>query len=142
MRNPRRLRLRRRDCTISGRSHRHLEAFHAEIGRRSTPALSLVLRGATRCFSCRLAKLLSRNIDYSEPPTLLRERLKICLDEYLDGFLARVNFDANRRIAKIDLVSATVFSSNDGVCHKCGERDLWRLANGAIGELRRERRAS
>jgi hypothetical protein len=42
---------------------------------------------------------------------------RICLDEYLDGLLARVDVDTNGRIAKIHLVSATILSPDDGVGH-------------------------
>src|SRR5262249_3131379 len=49
--------------------------------------------------------------------TLLGKRFRICLDEYLDGLLARVDLDTNGRIAKIHLVSATIFPSDNGVSH-------------------------
>jgi hypothetical protein len=61
--------------------------------------------------------MLSRNIEYSEAPSLLRQRLEICLDENLNRFFARIDLDANRRIAEIYLVSATVVSSDNGVRH-------------------------
>jgi len=44
-----------------------------------------------------LAILLERNVDDGEAASFLWKPLEICLDEYLDGFFARVNLDANRR---------------------------------------------
>ena len=58
-------------------------------------------------------------LDFLAPRTPKRcsKRFRICLDEYLDGFLARVDLDTNRRIAKIHFVSAPIVSANDGVGH-------------------------
>jgi hypothetical protein len=64
-----------------------------------------------------LAKLLPRDVDYSETPTLFSKSLKVCLDEYLNRFLARINLNPNGRIPKVDLVSATILSSNNGMRH-------------------------
>jgi hypothetical protein len=47
----------------------------------------------------------------------LGKRLKIRLHKNFDGFFACVNFNANRIVAKIYLVSATVLSAYNGVRH-------------------------
>jgi hypothetical protein len=60
---------------------------------------------------------MARNVEKSDAPTLLRERLEVRLNEYLDGLLTGVNLNANRRIAKVNLVASSVLSSNDGVRH-------------------------
>jgi hypothetical protein len=57
------------------------------------------------------------NVEKGEAPTLLRVRLEIRLDEDLDGLVAGINFDTNRRFAKVSLVASSVRSSNDGVRH-------------------------
>jgi hypothetical protein len=61
-----------------------------------------------------LAKLVTRDIDYGETSTFFRQPLKICFDEDLDRFLGRINFNPYWRIPKINLVSATIPSSDDG----------------------------
>jgi hypothetical protein len=66
-----------------------------------------------------LAKLLPREVDYSEAPTLLCKSLKVCLDEYLNRFLARVNLNPNGRISEIHLLSATILSPDNGMGHFC-----------------------
>jgi hypothetical protein len=43
--------------------------------------------------------------------------LKIGLDENLDGLVAGVNFDADRRIPEIDFVPTTIVSTNNRVRH-------------------------
>jgi hypothetical protein len=60
---------------------------------------------------------MARNVEKSDGPTLLRERLEVRLNEYLDGLFTGVNLNANRRIAKVNLVASSVLSSNDGVRH-------------------------
>jgi len=42
---------------------------------------------------------------------------KICLNKNLDGLVAGVDFDADRCIAEIDFVSATIISPDDRVRH-------------------------
>jgi len=60
---------------------------------------------------------MARNVEKSDEPTLLRERLEIRLNKYLYCLFTGVNLDANRRIAKVNLVASSVLSSNDGVRH-------------------------
>jgi hypothetical protein len=55
------------------------------------------------------------NVENGEAPMLLLERLEIRLDENLDGLFAVMDLDTKRRVAKVDLVSSSVPSSNDGV---------------------------
>jgi hypothetical protein len=66
-----------------------------------------------------LAKLVPRDVDYGETSTFFWQRPKICFDEDLDRFLARINLNAYGRIPKINLVSATILSSDDGIGHFC-----------------------
>jgi hypothetical protein len=64
-----------------------------------------------------LAKLVPRDVDYGETSAFFWQRPKICFDKDLDRFLCRVNFDPYGRIPKINLVSATIPSSDDGMGH-------------------------
>ena len=72
---------------------------------------------ASRGLSGRFAEKVARDIEDRKPPTLFGMRLKVCLDEYLHRFLAGVHFDPERRIAEINLVAATVPSSDNGMRH-------------------------
>jgi len=48
------------------------------------------------------------NVQRGEAPTLFWDRLEIRLDEDLDGLVAVINLDTNRRVAKLNLVSSSV----------------------------------
>ena len=78
---------------------------------------------------------MARNVEKSDAPTLLRERLEVRLNEYLDCLFTGVNLNANRRIAKVNLVASSVLSSNDGVRHYdfgidgCAIITRWRSAD-------------
>ena len=74
-------------------------------------------RGTSRRCGGGFAEQVAGNVENREAPTLFRERLEIRLDENLDGLFAGINLDTNRRIAKVDLVSPSVLSSNYGVGH-------------------------
>jgi hypothetical protein len=78
-------------------------------------------RSVSRGTSCRcgggFAKQVAGKVEKGETATLLRERLEIRPDENLDGLLAGINLDTNRRVAKGDLMAASVRSSNDGMGH-------------------------
>ena len=63
------------------------------------------------------AEQVAGNVEKREAPLLLRHHLEIRLDENLDGLFAGINLDTNGRVAKVDLVASSVFSSNDGVGH-------------------------
>ena len=63
------------------------------------------------------AEQVAGNVEEREAPTFLRERIEIRLDENFDGLVAGINLDTNGRVAKINLVSSSVRSSNDGVGH-------------------------
>jgi hypothetical protein len=67
--------------------------------------------------SCGLAKLLARDANNSETPTLFWKGFIICLDKNLNGFPACVYLDANGRLAKVNLMAATVLSSDNGMRH-------------------------
>jgi hypothetical protein len=75
------------------------------------------VRGTSRHCGGSFAKQVAGNIENGEAPTLLRERFEIRLHENLDGLFAGVNLDTNGRVAKFNLVSSPVFSSNYGVGH-------------------------
>jgi hypothetical protein len=68
-------------------------------------------------FTCSLAEKVAWDVNYCKATSLFRQRLKICLDENLDGLAAGINLDTDRRIAKIDLMSATVVPTNNSVGH-------------------------
>src|SRR5712691_7982904 len=72
---------------------------------------------ASCCSTCSLAEKVAWDVDYCKATSLFRQRLKICLDENLDGLPAGINFDTDRRIAKIYLMSATVLPPNNSVRH-------------------------
>ena len=55
---------------------------------------------------------MAGNVEKGEAPTFLREHLGIRFDENLDGLFAGINLDTNGRVAEIDLVASSVFSSN------------------------------
>jgi hypothetical protein len=55
------------------------------------------------------------NVEKGETATLLRERLKVRLDENLDGLFAGVDTDGS--FAKVYLMAASVPSSNDSLRH-------------------------
>jgi len=79
--------------------------------------LQLGFSDAARCCTDSLAELVARDIQNGEAPPLFRERLEVGLDENLYGLFAGRNPDANRRLAKVNLVAPPVPSSNDGVWH-------------------------
>ena len=75
---------------------------------------------------------LAGKVEKGKAPTLFRKRLEIGLDENLDGLVAGMNFDTNRCVAKVNLVAASVLSSNDGVRHQSSRLhslawDIWRI---------------
>jgi hypothetical protein len=75
---------------------------------------------------------MTGNVENGEAPTLLWERLEIGLDENLDGFFAGMNLDANRRIAKVNLVASPVLSSHDDVGHLPSRSDSMALSLPAV----------
>jgi len=75
------------------------------------------VRGTSSRCGDGFAKQVARNVDKSEAPTFLRERIEIRLYENLDGLFAGINLDTNGRIAKVHLMASSVLSSNDGVRH-------------------------
>ena len=77
---------------------------------------------------------MARNVQKSEAFTLFWERFEVSLDENLDGLFAGVNLDPNGRIAKVNLVSSSARSSNDGVGHyRLAFRDQGRLTHRGQG---------
>jgi hypothetical protein len=88
-------------------------------------------RGASSSRPRSFTKQVAGNADYREAPPLFRMRLKIRLDEYFDRLFARVDFNANRRIAKIHFVSATILSPDDGVRHFRAAPDKSEVATAA-----------
>ena len=87
-------------------------------------------RDTSRGGASSFAKLVARNIENSEAPTLLGERLEIGLDENLYRLFAGINLDTNRRIPKVNFVAASVYSSNDGVGH-LPSRSKYKACSGA-----------
>jgi len=65
----------------------------------------------------RFAKLLTRHAHDGKAPSILGMRVKVRFNMDLDRFLARMNFDAERRRPKIDLVAAPAFPANDCIGH-------------------------
>jgi hypothetical protein len=60
---------------------------------------------------------MTGDVQNGEAPTLLRERLEICFDKYLDSLFTGKDLEANRRIAEVNLVASPIPSSNDGIGH-------------------------
>ena len=60
---------------------------------------------------------MAGNIEKGEASTPLGERVEVRLDKNLDGLFAGVDLDSNSIVAKVDLVTSSVLSSNDGVRH-------------------------
>jgi hypothetical protein len=91
----------------------------------------------SRCFACRFTEQMARHVNNYEPPSFFCMRLVIRLDEDFDGFLAGVNFDAHRRIAKIHLVSTAILPTDDQrEPSRCPQHRLQTTA--ACGRLRGE----
>jgi hypothetical protein len=57
------------------------------------------------------------NVEKGEAPTLLWGVSKSASMKIRDGLFAGINLDTIRRVAKVNLVASSVFSSNDGVGH-------------------------
>jgi len=92
------------------------------------PRMQDGVRSTSRRCGGGFAKQVARNVEKGEAPTLLRERLEICLDENLDGLIAGINLDTDRSVAKVNLVASPVFSSNDSVGHsRSAPRDRRRI---------------
>jgi len=79
----------------------------------------VVRSGSASRGSGRFAKLLTRHAHDGKAPSILGKRVKVRYNMDLDRFLARMNFDAERRRPKIDLVAATAFPPNDCIGHFC-----------------------
>jgi hypothetical protein len=62
---------------------------------------------------------VARDVHYGKTSPFFRMRFKICLNENLNGLFASMNFDAHRRVPKINFVSAAIFPSNNRVRHFC-----------------------
>jgi hypothetical protein len=62
---------------------------------------------------------VARDVHYGKTSPFFRMRFKICLNENLDGLFASMNFDAHRRVPKINFVSAAILPSNNRVRHFC-----------------------
>jgi hypothetical protein len=75
------------------------------------------VRGTSSRCGSGFAKQMAGNVEKREAPTFFRHRIQIRLDENLDGLFAGINLDTKGRVAEIDLVSSSVFSSNYGVGH-------------------------
>ena len=75
------------------------------------------MRGTTYRRSGGFAKKVSGDVENGEASTPLGERVEACLDKNLDGLFAGVDLDSNSIVAKVDLVTSSVLSSNDGVRH-------------------------
>jgi hypothetical protein len=99
------------------RKPRRLGNFPAVPTSLVTPTMKDGFRETSRCCGGSFAKQVVGNVENGEAPTLLRERLEIRLDGNLDGLFTGMYLDANRRVAKINLVMSSVVSSNDGVGH-------------------------
>src|SRR5439155_25548319 len=90
---------------------------HVAAGAHPSSRIQLGFGATSRCCAGRFAKLVAGNVENGEASTLLWERLEIRLDKNLHGLFAGMNLDANRRIAKVNLVASSVLSSNDGMGH-------------------------
>ena len=80
-------------------------------------SLSGGLRGTSRCYGGGFAKPVARNVENGKAPTFLRERFEIRLNENFDGLFAGVDLDTDGFVTKVDLVAASVLSSNDRIGH-------------------------
>jgi hypothetical protein len=96
--------------------HRAARAARDRFLERHVEAVYTAVSAARRCGGG-FAKQVAGNVEKGEAPTLLRERLEICLDVNLDGLIAGINLDTDRSVAKVNLVASSVFSSNDSVGH-------------------------
>jgi hypothetical protein len=84
---------------------------------RIVASSTIRLGGASGRLTHSSAKKMPWNVENREASTLFCEAFKICLNEDLDGLLAGVNFDPDRRITEIHLMSATVTPSDNRMRH-------------------------
>ena len=80
--------------------------------------LSAGIRGSSRRCGSGFAEQVAGDVEKSEAPTLLRQRLEIRLDENLDGLFAGVDLDTNSLVAKVDLMASSIFPSNNRMRHR------------------------
>jgi hypothetical protein len=85
--------------------------------RHKPSLLQSGIGAAPRCCSGSFAEQVAGDVQNGEAPTPFWERLQIGLDKNLDSLFAGKNLDANRRIAKFNLVASPIPSSNDSVGH-------------------------
>jgi len=86
---------------------------------RTVASSTILVGGALGCLPGSFAEKVARDIDYRKASSLFCAGFEICLNEDLDGLLAGINFDADRRITEIYLVSATVAPPDDRMRHFC-----------------------
>ena len=67
--------------------------------------------------SRRPTKQVPWDVENGEAAAFLGMGLKICLNKNFDGLVTGVDFDADRGIAEIGFVSATIVSPDDRVRH-------------------------
>jgi hypothetical protein len=84
---------------------------------RTVASSTILVGGASGCLPGSFAEKVARDIDYRKAASLLCAGFEICLNEDLDGLLAGINFDADRRIAEVYLVSAAVAPPDDRMRH-------------------------
>jgi len=88
----------------------HSELTTPNADQRFTRFGRLVVDGTPGSFARCLAEQVPWDVEKDETSASLGMGLKIGLDKNLDGFVAGVNFDADRCIAEIDLVPTTIAS--------------------------------
>src|SRR5258707_6845746 len=86
---------------------------------RTVASSTILVGGASGCLPGSFAEKVARDIDYRKAASLFCAGFEICLNEDLDGLLAGINFDAERHITEIYLVSATVAPPDDRMRHFC-----------------------
>ena len=81
---------------------RHIRSSHLigqgglrpRLSKRGTASV-IGFHDTSRCCAGGFAKLVARDVENGEAPTLLWERLKIRLDENLDRLFSGMNLDTN-----------------------------------------------
>jgi len=84
---------------------------------RSPRGCRTAVRGTSRGCAGSFAEPLAGNVEKSEAPPSLWERLETRLHIDFDRFFAGMDLHANRPVAKVDLVASSVLSSNDDMRH-------------------------
>jgi hypothetical protein len=94
-----------------------LTRLSAGYGFRKETSPEFATTGETRAHATPAKSFEQADVEKDEAPMRLGERLGVSLHIDLDGFLTRMNLDANRPVVEIHLMAQSVCFSNNGMRH-------------------------